>query len=174
MEKSEAAMFSWLFPGLSRLVHHSLLYFHRSLLMRETGDVGSSMLSHHGQKQNDIRAVGWIMTEIMEPGNSYLNPNSLVLKNPRKWGGEILEFHKKTDAGSIPDLLSVSLHFIFWWITVWPQEACVFSICSQCKSSCSIGPNGKQISPRRVVSVSAWWAIEGKIKILQGEKYFSG
>ncbi|KAF3481567.1 uncharacterized protein GIQ15_04326 [Arthroderma uncinatum] len=62
------------------------------------GGIGSAMLLQHPKQEGrDIKSVGWMMTEIMEPGTAYPNPESILLESPGKWSHDILDFQKNTE-----------------------------------------------------------------------------
>ncbi|KAL4925803.1 kinase-like domain-containing protein [Aspergillus undulatus] len=70
------------------------------------GDIGASLLEqHHGSEQIDIKSVGWIMTEIMEPGSALANPRSIHLASPDNWSSNIRHFQIQTQTQSAPELL---------------------------------------------------------------------
>jgi len=58
----------------------------------------------------DIKGIGVIMVELMEPTTSILNPSSTVLKNPEKWRDElgIKDFLAATQRDSLTQLKTVS------------------------------------------------------------------
>ena len=60
---------------------------------------------------NDIKRIGIIMVELMEPTTSILNPSSTVLKTPEKWRDElgIKDFLAATQRDSLAQLKTVSL-----------------------------------------------------------------
>ncbi|EEP83050.1 predicted protein [Uncinocarpus reesii 1704] len=71
------------------------------------GEIGSSMLAQQcGMERRDIKSVGWIMTEIMEPQTADLDPETIHLEKPEQWSREILGFQQDTEHSSIPQLLS--------------------------------------------------------------------
>ncbi|THC92166.1 hypothetical protein EYZ11_008381 [Aspergillus tanneri] len=52
----------------------------------------------------DIKAVGKVLTELMEPGTRY-STGSINLLEPEKWSQEIRDFRRQTDNSSILELL---------------------------------------------------------------------
>lgn len=62
------------------------------------------------QKQKDIRNVGTMMMEIMEPATSLEDGESIVLQHPERWGqtGEIKTFLRATATASVRELKDVS------------------------------------------------------------------
>ena len=65
--------------------------------------------SASSQEQQDVRSLGLVMVEMMEPGTSLEDPNTLILKGLRPWSGEIKSFLKKTENAGIKDMLQVCL-----------------------------------------------------------------
>lgn len=59
----------------------------------------------------DVRAVGLMMIELMEPETSLRDPASLVLKNPEKWleGWGIRDFLSSTGTARLEELIRVGL-----------------------------------------------------------------
>ena len=59
----------------------------------------------------DIKRIGTIMIELMEPVTSILDPSCMVLKDPEKWRDElgIKDFLAATQCSSLPQLKEVSL-----------------------------------------------------------------
>lgn len=59
--------------------------------------------------QKDIRAIGLIMVELMEPETSMLYPNSITLQQPEVWNKNtgIKEFLAATETSSLDDLRNV-------------------------------------------------------------------
>ncbi|KAA8645058.1 uncharacterized protein ATNIH1004_009269 [Aspergillus tanneri] len=68
-------------------------------------DIGACMLDRQrGSKEMDIKAVGKVLTELMEPGTRY-STGSINLLEPEKWSQEIRDFRRQTDNSSILELL---------------------------------------------------------------------
>lgn len=61
-------------------------------------------------KLKDVRSIGTVMMEIMEPETILLDPASTALKCPEKWKNApvLLNFLKATENGSIVALKAVS------------------------------------------------------------------
>ncbi|KAL2049561.1 hypothetical protein ABVK25_010140 [Lepraria finkii] len=75
-------------------------------------NIGPSMLrgavsSHH--EQEDLRALGLLMVQLMELDTSLQAPDSLELKNPDIWDEQIVKFLKKTASCSRETLQEVRL-----------------------------------------------------------------
>jgi hypothetical protein len=82
-------------------------------------------------KHNDIRSVGLIMIELMEPRTSALRPQRLKLQDPRAWeAGEIINFLTDTETKSLQQLTqrpfleeangdNLPALVAFTWATVW-------------------------------------------------------
>ena len=67
----------------------------------------------------DIKCIGTIMMELMEPATSILDPCSTVLKNPEKWRDEsgIKDFLAATqDNNSLRQLKEVSFSSNYRWV----------------------------------------------------------
>ncbi|EGD84222.2 hypothetical protein H113_07986 [Trichophyton rubrum MR1459] len=58
------------------------------------GDIRTSMLLHRNEKNLDIQAIGYMVREIIKPGNSKLYPRKFSLKDPSKWNSDMLDFFK--------------------------------------------------------------------------------
>ena len=57
------------------------------------------MLKHIGKTENeqqDFRALGLLMVQLMELGTSLRSPNSFILQHPDKWEEPIKDFLRKT------------------------------------------------------------------------------
>ena len=67
------------------------------------------------KEQEDIRALGLVMVELMEPDTSMLYPNSLTLQRPEEWRDNtgIKEFLAATETSSLEDLWMVGFNFAF-------------------------------------------------------------
>lgn len=52
------------------------------------------MLLHRNEKNLDIQAIGYMVREIIKPGNSKLYPRKFSLKDPSKWNSDMLDFFK--------------------------------------------------------------------------------
>jgi hypothetical protein len=63
--------------------------------------------------RKDLRGLGLVMVELMEPKTSTLNPDSIILQQPEKWPKNIgiLEFLAATETSSLDDLRTVCLRF---------------------------------------------------------------
>ncbi|KAI9736721.1 MAG: hypothetical protein M1834_000925 [Cirrosporium novae-zelandiae] len=53
----------------------------------------------------DIQAVGYLMTAVMEPGTSFAKPNTIELQFPEKWKPYVLQFLQKTTSKNLQNLL---------------------------------------------------------------------
>ncbi len=77
-------------------------------------NVGESMLrgclSNEQHERKDIKDVGLMMMEMMEPETSLTNPESLSLRVPEKWeeATGIRDFLNATRTSSLLDLRNVS------------------------------------------------------------------
>lgn len=71
------------------------------------------MLLHRNEKNLDIQAIGYMVREIIEPGNSKLYPRNFSLKDPSKWNSDMLDFFKQTEKSSILDLFNVCVLFLY-------------------------------------------------------------
>ncbi|RAQ76853.1 hypothetical protein COH21_008696 [Aspergillus flavus] len=109
---------------ICREVLHGLRYFHRELgicclgmsldhiLLTQAGgikigNVGSYMLrNNQGMECDDVRSLGFIMMEIMEPETASSKPNVIVLMKPELWSREIRSFQSMTQQSSIDELLT--------------------------------------------------------------------
>jgi hypothetical protein len=60
-------------------------------------------------QQSDIKALGRVMKEIMEPGDARVNPRKIELNRPEAWSQDIRDFQALTTTSSISELLQVSL-----------------------------------------------------------------
>jgi hypothetical protein len=60
-------------------------------------------------QQIDVKSVGRVMKEIMEPGHAHLNPRSIDLIDPERWTRDIRDFQEQTQTSCIPELLQVRL-----------------------------------------------------------------
>ena len=72
---------------------------------------GRTISKEKGQK--DIRALGLVMVELMEPETSMLNPDSITLQRPDEWPKKIgiHEFLMATETSTLEDLRTVCLRF---------------------------------------------------------------
>ena len=63
-------------------------------------------------RENDIRTIGFVMMELMEPTTYIRDPRSTELQNPGKWkdGWGIKDFLRATQHQSLEGLKNVSLH----------------------------------------------------------------
>ncbi|KAL4993994.1 kinase-like domain-containing protein [Aspergillus recurvatus] len=108
---------------ICREILRGLWYIHQSLRVCHTrirsnkillntkglvkiGDIGASLLEQHqGSEQIDIKSIGWIMAEIMEPGNAHENRRSINLERGEIWSNDIKHFQIQTQTLSVPELL---------------------------------------------------------------------
>lgn len=67
------------------------------------------------KEKEDIRALGLVMVELMEPDTSMLYPDSLSLQRPEEWRDNtgIKEFLAATETSSLEDLRKVGFNFEF-------------------------------------------------------------
>ncbi|KAL4780124.1 kinase-like domain-containing protein [Aspergillus varians] len=112
---------------ICREVLHGLQYFHNELqvcqvdislnniFLTQAGDVkianvGSCLLRRNRERRpgDDIRALGFMMMEIMEPDTASAKPNVIVLMRPERWSREIRNFQSVTQKFSLGELLCVS------------------------------------------------------------------
>ncbi|KAE8407124.1 kinase-like domain-containing protein [Aspergillus pseudonomiae] len=69
-------------------------------------DIGACLLERHqGSEQIDIRSLGWMMTEIMEPGTADANRRTINLEDTNKWSSNIIDFQRQTEKLPIEHLL---------------------------------------------------------------------
>jgi hypothetical protein len=58
-------------------------------LLTSLANIGSSLIrqqpSTYAKREKDVRDLGVVMMELMEPETYMLNANSVVLKNPQCW-----------------------------------------------------------------------------------------
>ncbi len=82
-------------------------------------NIGDSMLEkksiNREKEKEDIRALGLVMVELMEPDTSMLYPDSLSLQRPEEWRDNtgIKEFLAATEISSLEDLRKVGFNFEF-------------------------------------------------------------
>lgn len=64
------------------------------------------------KEAEDIRGIGYVMMELMEPTSFILHPQSTQLKDPTRWrdGSGIKEFLLATRYAGLEDLKNVSHH----------------------------------------------------------------
>lgn len=65
-------------------------------------------------ERKDIKALGLVMMELMEPDTNMLFPETITLKHPERWSEQtgIKAFLAATETASLVDLSSVNLYFL--------------------------------------------------------------
>jgi hypothetical protein len=77
-------------------------------LTRQPGNVAMSLLHQRtGTEREDVKCVGRILKEVMEPGDFRNNPNSRVLKYPAEWSDHLRKFLAATQTSRLQDLQNV-------------------------------------------------------------------
>lgn len=123
--------------GQVKLGEHGLPSLRLSLTM-VTGNVAMCLLDQRaGTEQEDVRGVGRILKEIMEPGDFKKNPDSRVLKHPADWSDHMRGFLAATQTSRLRDLLNVRCLLPLWDSA--DLVACTFSIFGQRGMSRTIG-----------------------------------
>ena len=77
-------------------------------LTRATGNIAVPLLHQRtGTELDDVKSVGRVLKEVIEPGDFKKNPNSRVLKYPVDWSNHIRTFLAATQKSGLRDLLNV-------------------------------------------------------------------
>jgi hypothetical protein len=81
----------------------------------EPANVGLYLIERNGESKqdSDIRGLGFMMMNIMEPESASVQPNVIVLMRPERWSRQIRSFQADTQRHSIRELLFVCEQPIF-------------------------------------------------------------
>jgi hypothetical protein len=104
-----------------------------------TGNVAMSLLHQRtGTELEDVKCVGRILKEVMEPGDFKKNPSSRVLKYPADWSAHVRTFLAATQTSKLRDLQNVRCPRPLWNDSA-DSVACVSSIFRQRWMSRTVG-----------------------------------
>ena len=72
-------------------------------------NVGDSMMRGLKPSQSNLKAVGAMLVELMEPATSLAAPGSIQLKTPERWGNDLNDFITLSATAMSKVLFQVSL-----------------------------------------------------------------